>query len=596
MTEMKLVHVPLEQLHVSGQNVRKAPPDPDKLRELTASIDALGLLSPLIVSGGKDGAMVIGGSRRMAAMRQLVADGKWEPGRPVGCVLISNGIAGDTADSFELGRRNVELSLAENTGREELHPVDQAEAFRVLREQEGATDKELSARFGISGRTVQRRLRMAQAAPELRKQCRDGELSLGVLEAVCIEPDHDRQRAAVAAGAGQYNHAAAVMSYLKKEAVPVDSRLGAFVGLERYDAAGGTVTQDLFADYPGEPSHYMDDKPLVQRLMMERLKEEAAKEATVNGWPEKQIKCVEQVPWDYYNHWERSTATKFSSLPKRARAGAVLHLGMGYHGATERLALVKKGSLSRGGTSSPIGEDGAPEEKAPPLSGSLLAELRAMRLSVLRQVLSDAPGEIARDLLTFALARKIYVADHSWGQAVGLDVGATAHPDLADSPRGGALPPCVHRADAALSEREGGLLGWVGDESDAEDDDQLADLQWARFREMPDVRRQQLLTCCAARMLTPSLPGGCWVDRAIHATLEVAWPVLFDPGEAILSRLTKAQLMEVARRNFPPGQLDIDRLAGLKKAELVARIAAAAAEYRAANGESPWLPAEVFEG
>ena len=589
MTEMKLVHVPLQQLHVSGQNVRKVAPDPDKLRELTASIDALGLLVPLIVSGNGAGAMVIGGRRRLAAMQQLVTDGKWEPDQPVGCVLISDGNAGDTAESFELGRRNMELSLAENTGREDLHPVDQAEAFRVLREQEGATDKELASRFGVSGRTVQRRLRMAQAAPQLRKRCRDGELPLGVLEAACIEPDHKLQVDAVEAAGLDHNPAAAVTSYLKREAVVADSRLGAFVGLERYEAAGGAVSRDLFADGDGRTLHYMDDKALVQRLMMERLREEASIEAAVNGWPEKQIKCAVDVPWNYHSQWEHSTVTKFSSLPKRARPGAVLHLGAGWHGEIERLALVQKG-MPGAPASSPIGEDGSPSETATPLPVPLLIELRAMRLSVLRRVLSEAPDEIARDLLTFALARRIYVRDHSSGQAVGLGVGAMAHPDLADTYGNDRLPTCVSQADAALSEREEGLLGWVGDDSHPADED----LQWARFREMAADQRQQLLTCCAARMLTPSRPGANWVDRAIHGAIQVGWPALFDPGEAVLSRLTKAQLMEIARRDFPPGQFDIDTLGRLKKAELVEHIATASAEYRAANGESPWLPAEVF--
>ena len=174
--------------------------------------------------------------------------------------------------------------------------------------------------------------------------------------------------------------------------------------------------------------------------------------------------------------------------------------------------------------------------------------------------------------------------------AVGLDVAGTAHPNLAHSYGDDRLPACVNRADEALSVREEGLLGWVGDEGAAADED----LQWARFREMPDDQRQQLLACCVARMLTPSRPGDCWVDRAIHGAIQIAWPALFDPGEVILSRLTKAQLMEIARRDFPPGQLDIDILGRLKKAELVEHIVMASAEYRAANGESPWLPAEVF--
>ena len=594
LSEMKLVYVPLDRLEVSGQNARKVAPDPDKLAELTASIEAHGLLEPLIVSDSAAGAMVIGGSRRLAAMQQLVAAGKWEPGRPVGCVLVSNGASADTAESFEMGRRNLELSLAENTGREELHPVDQAEAFRVLRDEQGVTDKQLAARFGVSGRTVQRRLRMAQAAPELRRKCRDGQLSLGVLEAVCIEPDPERQAAAVEAAGDRHDAPAAVTSFLKKEAVPADSRLGQFVGLERYQAAGGSVSQDLFAKGDRAVSHFLDDKALVQRLMLERLKEEAVKEADANGWPPTQIKCAEEVPWNYHSQWDYSAASKFSGVPKRARPGAVLHLGMGHNGDVERLVLVKKGTLAHSRPSSPIGEDDAATEQPGPLPGVLVITLQSMRLSVLRRELSDAPGEIARDLLTFALARKIYAGDHAYGEDVGLSVSGVPRRNLADTHGGDRLPACVLRADEALSERERGLLGWIGDKRDPAPRDQLRDLQWARFRALPADHREQLLTCCVARTLTPSRPGGTWADRAIHGAIDVDWPALFDPGTEVLSRLTKAQLLEIARRDFPAGQLDVDGLAGLKKAELVERIAAASAECRAASGESPWLPAEVF--
>jgi len=583
-SEKKYVRVPLDQLRVSGNNARQQDPDPDKLRELTASIEAEGLVEPLIVSRDEHGSLaVIAGGRRLAAMQQLAADGKWKPDTPVACGLISNGAAPGTPAA---ARRNLEISVAENTGREELHPVDQAEAFRVLREQEGATDKQLAARFGISGRTVQRRLRMAQAAPELRQKCRDGEVSLGVLEAVCIEPDHKRQLKAVAS-AGQ-NNASAVTHFLKKGAVAANSQLGAFVGLERYEAAGGPVSEDLFADGPGTTTHYMDDKAKARRLMMERLRAEAGKEVEVNGWPLKQVKCAEEVPWNYWDHWERSSATKYSSLPERARQGAVLHLGMGPAGDVERLVLVKKGALRPPAASSPIGEDAGPDEASARLPYSLVQDLQAMRLSVLRRVVSEAPDEFARDLLTFALARKVYDNDHSSSGAVGLAVSATPHPNLPDS-LGTRLPSCVTGSDEALSERERGLLEWIGAGSHAR-----VDLQWARFRELPGDRRAQLLTCCVARVLTTSRPGVSWADRAIHAEIQISWPALFDPEAAVLSRLTKAQLLEIARRDIFDGLLDPRPLASLKKAELVERIAEASAEYRAVKGGSPWLPSEVF--
>lgn len=157
MREMKPVHLPLDHLEVSGQNAREVAPYLGKLAEFVASIEAHGLLEPpdrKRLRGWRGGDR---GSRRLAAMQQLAAARKWEPGRPVGYVLISNGTPADTAESFEMGRRNLNLLLAKNTGREDLHPVAQAEASDVLRDEQGAAHKQLAARFGVPGRTVQRR-------------------------------------------------------------------------------------------------------------------------------------------------------------------------------------------------------------------------------------------------------------------------------------------------------------------------------------------------------------------------------------------------------------------------------------------------------
>ena len=83
MTEMKLVHVPLHQLRVSEQNARKTDPDPEKLLELAASIEAHGQLVPLIISGEELPATVIGGGRRIAEAsakyRAARGESPWPP-------------------------------------------------------------------------------------------------------------------------------------------------------------------------------------------------------------------------------------------------------------------------------------------------------------------------------------------------------------------------------------------------------------------------------------------------------------------------------------------------------------------------------------
>jgi hypothetical protein len=58
-----------------------------------------------------------------------------------------------------------------------------------------------------------------------------------------------------------------------ESAVALDSDLGMFVGTEAYEAAGGTITRDLFS---GDEEGFMDDAALVRRLAIEKLEAKAA--------------------------------------------------------------------------------------------------------------------------------------------------------------------------------------------------------------------------------------------------------------------------------------------------------------------------------
>ena len=71
-----------------------------------------------------------------------------------------------------------EVSLAENSVRAAMHPADQVEAFRRLADA-GSTAAAIAARFGVSERTVEKRLRLGNAAPVLLEAYRAGEIDLG---------------------------------------------------------------------------------------------------------------------------------------------------------------------------------------------------------------------------------------------------------------------------------------------------------------------------------------------------------------------------------------------------------------------------------
>ncbi len=64
-----------------------------------------------------------------------------------------------------------------------------------------------------------------------------------------------------------------VRRLLTEGAVPLDSHLGTFVGAAAYEAAGGTVTRDLFS---GDEEGFMDDAGLVRRLAFAKLEAKAA--------------------------------------------------------------------------------------------------------------------------------------------------------------------------------------------------------------------------------------------------------------------------------------------------------------------------------
>jgi ParB family chromosome partitioning protein len=125
--------IPLNKLVLSQANVRriKAGVSVDELAE---DIARRGLLQSLSVrpvldeQGQETGAYEVpAGGRRFQALQLLVKQKKLAKTAPVPCLVKTDGIA-------------EEDSLAENTMREALHPLDQFRAFQALRDEHGLGD------------------------------------------------------------------------------------------------------------------------------------------------------------------------------------------------------------------------------------------------------------------------------------------------------------------------------------------------------------------------------------------------------------------------------------------------------------------------
>ena len=260
-----MILVPLSRLVLrpTGRNVRKTVPRMS-IPELAASIQRVGLLQNLIVILAADGLHyeVVAGGRRLAALKLLAKN--WE----VPCLQVADGTA-RTA------------SLTENVQREAMHPADQFEAFAAL-VAEGRPIEDIAADFSVTPLVVQRRLKLANVSPRLMADYRADALSLDQLMALAGTDDHAAQEAAFYDAPTWQRQPHNLRERLTEREIDAYRHpLVRFVGLDTYEAAGGGVRRDLFAE--GDAGVYLTDAALLERLAQDKLAGIAA-EAKAEGW------------------------------------------------------------------------------------------------------------------------------------------------------------------------------------------------------------------------------------------------------------------------------------------------------------------------
>lgn len=170
---------PIEEIAPSVDNPRQRF-DEQRLEELAASIRAQGLVQPLVVRMrtpedklGEGSFVLIAGERRWRASQK--AGLKDVP------VVVKDVSA---AQAFE-------LALVENLQREDLNPIEEAEAYRRLSDEFGYTQEELSRRVGRERATVANSLRLLKLPGKVRDQVATGQLAMGHARALLgLEDPH----------------------------------------------------------------------------------------------------------------------------------------------------------------------------------------------------------------------------------------------------------------------------------------------------------------------------------------------------------------------------------------------------------------------
>ncbi|MEJ8852162.1 ParB/RepB/Spo0J family partition protein [Variovorax rhizosphaerae] len=252
------VLVPLDKLAISTSNMRKVQHE-EGLIELAALIESQGLLQRLSIVANADGRFdVVAGGRRLRAMQMLAATGHWPTDQPIECKLYAQGQA-------------VQVSLAENSGRQGMHPADQMEAFRRLVD-DGLTIAQVAGRFGVSPLTVERRLKLARLAPRFLDLYRVDEIEPEQLQALALADDIATQEA-IWDSLSPYDRSAwRIRNAITQEACSADSRLARFVGLDTYEAEGGSVRRDLFSSPEDLSGIYLANPTMLQALAMDKLR------------------------------------------------------------------------------------------------------------------------------------------------------------------------------------------------------------------------------------------------------------------------------------------------------------------------------------
>ena len=152
--------VDINSIYASPNQPRKQFGE-QKLQELADSIREKGIIQPIIVNKTDKGYEIIAGERRFRAAKLL--NMKKVP------VIIKN-----------LSRNEaMEVAIIENIQREDLNPIEEAEAYKYLSETFTLTQEDIAKRVGKDRSTVANLIRILKLPEEVRENVSRGTLSLG---------------------------------------------------------------------------------------------------------------------------------------------------------------------------------------------------------------------------------------------------------------------------------------------------------------------------------------------------------------------------------------------------------------------------------
>ena len=159
--DKSVLRLPIEDIRRDAFQPRKTFEDA-KLRELAESIQAQGVIQPVLVRRDPSGGYVL-----------IAGERRWRAAQLAGLKDIPALVRDvSPAEAFE-------LALVENLQRTDLNPIEEAEGYRRLVEEFHLTQEQVSQRVGKDRSTVANALRLLSLPEEVKAMLADGTLSMG---------------------------------------------------------------------------------------------------------------------------------------------------------------------------------------------------------------------------------------------------------------------------------------------------------------------------------------------------------------------------------------------------------------------------------
>ncbi len=149
--------------------------DENQLTELMSSIKEHGVIQPIIVRQSLNGYEIVAGERRWRATKALEKETI-----PVVVKKFTD-------------QQVMEIALIENLQREDLNPVEIANAYKKIISSYNLTQEELADRIGVSRPNVANYLRLLQLSENILSEVNSGKLSMGHARALVAIDDKEKQ-------------------------------------------------------------------------------------------------------------------------------------------------------------------------------------------------------------------------------------------------------------------------------------------------------------------------------------------------------------------------------------------------------------------